>query len=197
MPVAYVTFLEGNSDYSKGVIALASSLRLHRCVHPLVVGVAPTTSEETFDLLARESNVRAIRIAWLELPPGMADSPVYANPQFVRNFTKLRLWELTEYTKLVYLDADTLAFANIDDMFLAPSFSAALDNMSADEAFSPERFQLPGWNAKSALAEPDRTYFNAGVMVFEPSSKEYTAMMKRLATWEPTRFAEQDFLNDW
>mmetsp|Transcript_56249 Transcript_56249/g.99362 ORF Transcript_56249/g.99362 Transcript_56249/m.99362 type:complete len:1015 (+) Transcript_56249:274-3318(+) len=196
-PVAYVTFLEGNTDYVKGVIALARSLSMYSCSHPLVVGVAPTTTDETVSLIVREPNVVIRRIDWLELPPAIAESPIYANPQFVRNFTKLRLWELTEYAKLVYLDADTLAFANLDDMFLAPAFSAVLDNMSADEEFSADNFQVPCFTTKSSFDDGRRSYFNAGVMVFEPSADEFKQMLEKLWTRQPTRFAEQDFLNEW
>lgn len=113
----------------------------------------------------------------------------------MRNFTKLRLWQLTDLTKVCYVDADTLVLQNIDDIFLAPAFSAALDNMSADERFTPERFQVPSFSLRTPLDEPARSYFNAGVMVLEPSASEFDALVAKLATWQPTRFAEQDLLN--
>jgi hypothetical protein len=33
-------------------------------------------------------------------------------------------------------------------------------------------------------------------MVLEPSAEEYDAMLAELAAFEPSRFAEQDFLNE-
>lgn len=113
----------------------------------------------------------------------------------MRNFTKLRLWQLTDLNKCVYLDADALALSCLDDMFLAPAFSAVLDNMAADAEFSETKFQTPGWAVRTAHAEPKRSYFNAGVFVFEPSEAEFNSMMEDLATFPLTRFAEQDFLN--
>ena len=56
-------------------------------------------------------------------------------------FTKLHCWRLTEYRKCVFLDADTLVLANIDDLFDRDELSAAPD---------------AGW--------PD--CFNSGVFVF-------------------------------
>jgi len=56
-------------------------------------------------------------------------------------FTKLHCWRLLQYTKCVFLDADTLVLTNIDDLFDREELSAAPD---------------AGW--------PD--CFNTGVFVF-------------------------------
>jgi alpha-N-acetylglucosamine transferase len=78
----------------------------------------------------------------------------------MHNFTKLRLWQWTDLAKIVYLDADTIATQNLDDMFLAPAFSAVMDNMAADEQFTAARFQVPSFRARSSHDEPERSYFN-------------------------------------
>jgi len=56
-------------------------------------------------------------------------------------FTKLHCWQLTQYRKCVFLDADTLVLSNVDDLFEREELSAAPD---------------AGW--------PD--CFNTGVFVF-------------------------------
>lgn len=97
---------------------------------------------------------------------------------------------------MVYIDADALAVQNVDDMFLAPSLSAVLDNMAADEHFFPSCWcQLPSFTTRAPCDDPARSYFNAGVLVFEPSLCEYERMLVKLAVFAPARFAEQDFLN--
>ena len=58
--------------------------------------------------------------------------------------TKLHCWTLTQFSKCVFLDADTLVVANCDDLFDREEFSAAPD---------------AGW--------PD--CFNSGVFVFRPN----------------------------
>lgn len=80
-------------------------------------------------------------------------------------------------------------------MFLAPALSAVLDNMAADEHFCPSKCQLPSFNMRAPCDDPARSYFNAGVLVLEPSAAEYECMLVKLAVHTCTRFAEQDFLN--
>jgi len=113
------------------------------------------------------------------------------------NFSKLRMWEFCdEYDKLVYLNSDVIPMQNIDDMFMAPHFSAAQDNMIPDDDFDAERCQAPGllmkapWQTKSA-------YFNAGIFVFEPSLEELSEIMETLKHSKLSRYAEQDLLNEF
>ena len=137
-------------------------------------------------------------IQFLELPEAFAEQAgVLHTPQFMSNFSKLRMWEFCdEYDKLVYLDSDVIPMQNIDDMFMAPHFSASQDNMVPDEGFDAERCQAPSlhmkapWQTKSA-------YFNAGVFVFEPSLEELSEIMKTLKYSKLTRYAEQDLLNEF
>ena len=57
---------------------------------------------------------------------------------------KIHCWTLTDYSKCVFLDADTLLLQNSDELFEREEFSAAPD---------------AGW--------PD--CFNSGVFVFRPN----------------------------
>ncbi|CAH8454455.1 unnamed protein product [Schistosoma mattheei] len=66
-----------------------------------------------------------------------------SRPDLGVTFTKLHCWRLTQYTKAVFMDADTMVLKNIDDLFEREELSAAPD---------------PGW--------PD--CFNSGVFVFKP-----------------------------
>eukprot|EP00951_Prasinocladus_malaysianus_P000765 scaffold5393_cov35-Prasinocladus_malaysianus.AAC.3 len=138
------------------------------------------------------------QVDWLELPETITATGknVFANQQFIANYSKLRLWEFTEYSKLIYLDSDVLPLQNIDDMMLAPAFSAVLDNMTPDHGFSHARFQVPSFTPKASL-HCGKAYFNAGVFVFEPSKAHLDTMLSSLADYPPSRFAEQDFLNDF
>ncbi|KAI0515389.1 nucleotide-diphospho-sugar transferase [Xylaria bambusicola] len=68
-------------------------------------------------------------------------------------FTKINLWKQTQYHKIVYLDADVVAYRAPDELFdITHPFSAAPDI---------------GW--------PD--LFNTGVMVLTPNMGDYYAMM--------------------
>lgn len=73
-------------------------------------------------------------------------------PELGVTFSKIHAWRLTQYTKCVFLDADTLVLENVDDLFDREELSAAPDI---------------GW--------PD--CFNSGVFVFEPSMETYANLL--------------------
>ena len=47
----------------------------------------------------------------------MAPESTERSVEYWRDFSKLRIWELTDYEKIIYLDADTLVFDSIDELF--------------------------------------------------------------------------------
>jgi lipopolysaccharide biosynthesis glycosyltransferase len=105
--------------------------------------------------------------------PVATSSQLYSRYQNV--FTKLRAWELVEYDKVVFLDADTVVLKSIDDLFERPTIAAAPD------------FLLP-----------DR--FNSGVMVLSPSQKQLARMLPELGRRPSYDGGDQGFLNsffDW
>lgn len=73
-------------------------------------------------------------------------------PELGVTFSKIHAWRLTQYTKCVFLDADTLVLQNVDELFDREELSAAPDI---------------GW--------PD--CFNSGVFVFEPSLDTYSNLL--------------------
>lgn len=66
---------------------------------------------------------------------------------------KLHCWTRTQYSKCVFMDADTLFLANIDDLFEREELAPAPD---------------PGW--------PD--CFNSGVFVYQPSVETYNQLLR-------------------
>ena len=77
---------------------------------------------------------------------------VLCRPELGVTFTKVAVWTLTQYSKCVFLDADTLVLQNVDELFLREELSAAPD---------------VGW--------PD--CFNSGVFVFRPSQDTFTSLI--------------------
>lgn len=82
-----------------------------------------------------------------------ANLALLTRPELGITFTKIRCWNLTQYTKCVFLDADTLVLQNCDELFDRRELSAVPDI---------------GW--------PD--CFNSGVFVFEPSRATYEALLQ-------------------
>ena len=73
-------------------------------------------------------------------------------PELGVTFTKINAWKLEQFSKCVFLDADTLVLVNVDDLFEREELSAAPDC---------------GW--------PD--CFNSGVFVFVPSIQTYNNLL--------------------
>merc|ERR1712083_1126897 len=90
--------------------------------------------------------------------------------------TKINCWKLTQFSKAVFLDADTLVLKNSDELFDREEFSAAPD---------------AGW--------PD--CFNSGVFVFRPNLNTYRDLVNHATTTGSFDGGDQGLLNtffsDW
>ncbi|KAM7478510.1 hypothetical protein LguiA_026723 [Lonicera macranthoides] len=198
---AFVTFLAGNGDYVKGVVGLAKGLRKVGTAYPLVVAVLPDVPEEHRRILvAQGCVVREIEPVY---PP--ENQTEFAMAYYVINYSKLRIWEFVEYSKMIYLDGDIQVYENIDHLFDMPNgyFYAVMDCFCEKTwSHSPQHRigycqQCPNrvhWPTSDLGPRPP-LYFNAGMFVYEPSLPIYDDLLKTLQITSPTSFAEQDFLN--
>ena len=184
---AYVTLVT-NEDYAMGALALVRSLRLTETDADLVVmhtGGAPAQALKPLAALGarlvpaellptsdafNERHQRARLHA--DAPFTKGNKPSFHTP--LDNFAKLRLWQLTEYERVVFIDADAVVVRNIDRLFGYPEFSAAP-------------------NVYESLADFRR--LNSGVFVAAPSEATFASMLARLdqpeAFWRRT---DQTFL---
>ena len=185
---AYVTLVT-NADYALGALALARSLKAVASRWPLVV--LATEGVPRLDELEGEgcriepvlqpplSEAFRARHGRHELhardPYTKGEKPPFHDP--LDNFCKLALWKLTQYRRVVFLDADTLVVKNIDNLFGYPEFCAAP-------------------NLYHSLADMHR--LNSGVFVAEPNASTYTDMLARLdlpdVFWRRT---DQTFLESY
>ncbi|WOH14247.1 hypothetical protein DCAR_0933764 [Daucus carota subsp. sativus] len=197
---AYVTFLAGNGDYWKGVVGLAKGLRKVKSAYPLVVAVLPDVPEDHRQkLLSQGCIIRDIEPVY---PP--ENQTQFAMAYYVINYSKLRIWEFVEYSKMIYLDGDIQVFSNIDHLFDMPKgYFYAVKDCFCEKTWSdspqykigycqqcPNKVQWP-----SNLGPKPPLYFNAGMFVYEPSLSIYDDLLSSVKTTPPTSFAEQDFLN--
>nr|AAM96870.1 fagopyritol synthase 1 [Fagopyrum esculentum] len=197
---AYVTFLAGNGDYVKGVVGLAKGLRKVKAAYPLVVAVLPDVPLEHRRLLeAQGCIVREIEPIY---PP--ENNCEFAHAYYVINYSKLRIWEFVEYSKMIYLDGDIQVYQNIDHLFDQPDgyFYAVMDCFCEPSWSKTIQYkigycqQCPEKVAWPLEAGPKPSlYFNAGFFVYEPSLETYKDLIDTLKVTTPTSFAEQDFLN--
>jgi alpha-N-acetylglucosamine transferase len=184
----YLTLI-ANIDYLMGALALARSLRMvesHWELVALVIGdIAGIDALEALGVrlhfveplaLSDAFRVRHSRAAQhAQAPFTKGEKPIFHDP--LHNFVKLRLWELEQYHKIVFLDADTLVVQNIDRLFDYPQFVAAP-------------------NLYESLADMHR--MNSGVFVAQPSQATFDQMLARLdqpdAFWRRT---DQTFLESY
>lgn len=93
---AYVTFLAGSGDYVKGVVGLAKGLRKVKSAYPLVVAVLPDVPEQHREILRSQGCI--IRQIAPVYPP--ENETQFAMAYYVINYSKLRLWEVSEFIEL-------------------------------------------------------------------------------------------------
>ena len=167
---SYVT-LVSNPDFLTGAVALARSLMICNAKVPLTVlalygieGIerlealgCPIKIVEPLPLSDgfRERHSRSSQHKRAPFTKG--NKPDFHNP--LNNFLKLRLWEMEDHDKIVFLDADTLVIKNIDRLFDYPEFVAAP-------------------NLYESLADFHR--MNSGVFVAQPNRQTFADMLTRL-----------------
>ncbi|KAG4424853.1 hypothetical protein IFR04_002013 [Cadophora malorum] len=115
MSRAWVTLLT-RTNYIAGAVLLAHSLQKHKSKYPLIILYTPSLPKECLPALRHEVSLsNAILRPTEALIPKEQRNLIAA--RFEDTWTKLRTFELFEYERLVFLDADMLAFRSMDELF--------------------------------------------------------------------------------
>ncbi|KAL3619910.1 putative UDP-glucuronate:xylan alpha-glucuronosyltransferase 3 [Castilleja foliolosa] len=159
---AYATILHSAHVYVCGAIAAAQSIRMAGSTRDLVILVDETITDYhrsgleqagwKIHTIQRIRNPKAERDAYNEW-----------------NYSKFRLWQLTDYDKIIFIDADLLVLRNIDFLFQMPEISATGNNA---------------------------TLFNSGVMLIEPSNCTFQLLMDHINEIESYNGGDQGYLNE-
>ncbi|KAJ8769105.1 hypothetical protein K2173_000880 [Erythroxylum novogranatense] len=159
---AYATILHSAHVYVCGAIAAAQSIRLSGSNRDLVILVDETISVyHRSGLEAAGWKVRTIQ----RIRNPKAEKDAYNE----WNYSKFRLWQLTDYDKIIFIDADLLILRNIDFLFGMPEISATGNN---------------------------GTLFNSGVMIIEPSNCTFNLLMEHINEIESYNGGDQGYLNE-
>lgn len=143
---AYATILHSADVYVCGAIAAAQSIRMLGSSRDLVILVDETISSyHRSGLEAAGWKIRLIQ----RIRNPKAEKDAYNE----WNYSKFRLWQLTDYDKIIFIDADLLILRNIDFLFGMPEISATGNNA---------------------------TLFNSGVMVIEPCNCTFDLLMEHI-----------------
>jgi len=175
-----------NESYFNGVLVLIKTLRRHCCrfrAIPITVIVDRRQVSAVTQTRLKSLCEHVIEVDTLLGPQRNNDaaaSPASSSaPWAASEMTKLRLWELTQFDGIFYIDADCMVLDCVDDIF---------DRcMHSDFAAAPDVFP------------PDR--FNAGVFYLRPSADTFRALCAALHKLPSYDGGDTGFLNafypDW
>lgn len=151
-------------------LVLGHSIRTFSCQKNMMVFISEKVSEGARNALHRvgwETRlVKGMDCDWLDSKlGGDRNSGLFGKPLGHRikgTHTRFHAWNYTQYSKIIYVDADYMLMTNIDRLFDIP------------DDFAAAHTSRPG------VVNPA---FNAGFLVFRPDSRYYQEIMK---LWEDT-----------
>jgi glycogenin len=177
MRCSYVSILSTEA-YLPGVLVLHRSLLGTGPRHPFLLLLTPNVPHSVRGVLSTHG------IGYRVLAKPIANpNRVSESHRWYYNYSKLHVFNLTEFDKVVFLDADMLVNANLDELFGKPHMSAVNSG-----GLLPE---LSSW-----------TQLNSGLMVVEPSRELFSDMVGQIGTIEAGKAGgDQAFLHayyrDW
>ncbi|WOL16736.1 inositol phosphorylceramide glucuronosyltransferase 1-like [Canna indica] len=159
---AYVTLLYGD-EFLLGVRVLGKSIRDTGSTKDMIALVSDGVSDYAKNLLHADG--------WVVQHISLLANPNQVRPKrFWGVYTKLKIFNMTDYRKVVYLDADTIVIKSIEDLFKCGKFCANLKHS--------ERL-------------------NSGVLVVEPSESTFKDMMSKVTSLYSYTGGDQGFLNSY
>ncbi|CAM6097370.1 unnamed protein product [Calypogeia fissa] len=158
----YATILHTDGAYVCGAIVAARSIRLTGSQRDLIALVDENITAEQREGL----QLAGWKLHDIERIRNPKSEPRKYNAW---NYSKFRLWQLTQYDKVIYIDADLLVLQNLDFLFDMPELSATGN---------------------------DKSLFNSGVMVIEPSNCTFNLLMDQMNDIESYNGGDQGYLNE-
>lgn len=186
---SYVTLLT-NDSYVYGVALLVESMKRVNTQYPLHVLIIDEVAEATIEIL-KQLKVTYEKVDIIPTPEDIYEHNKKRDPGTAvvwRNcWTKFRIFDQTQFDKIIFLDADIMILQNLDHLFELPHMTAAMDG---------EYFGLwPTW-----------PHFNSGCLVIEPSHQLFEDILNFASSLNEDNIpdyviADQEVLNlyykDW
>ena len=183
--VAWLTVMT-NDDFVVPSLVLGHSIRTFSCHKNMIAFISENLSDATREALRSVGwdtrLVEEMDCSWMDAKVGGdRNSGFFGRPLGHRikgTHTRFHAWNYTEFSKIIYVDADYMLMTNIDELF------------DIAEDFAAVPCSRPG------VLDP---CFNAGLMVFRPDPTYYKQIMK--LWWETTEKdtcpTDQELLNDF
>ncbi|XP_030950289.1 UDP-glucuronate:xylan alpha-glucuronosyltransferase 2-like isoform X1 [Quercus lobata] len=159
---AYATVLHSTEAYVCGAITLAQSLIKTGTKRDLLMLI-----DNSISISKRNALVAA---GWTLRIIERIRNPRAENGTYNEyNYSKFRLWQLTDYDKVIFIDSDILVLRNLDLLFHFPQMTATGNDVSI---------------------------FNSGIMVIEPSNCTFRVFIDRTKDIISYNGGDQGFLNE-
>ncbi|XP_047983924.1 putative UDP-glucuronate:xylan alpha-glucuronosyltransferase 4 [Salvia hispanica] len=159
---AYATIVHSIETYVCGAIALARSIIKLNTTKDLILLADDHISPKSINGL-QSAGWKIKRIQRIRNPHSTKNS--YNK----WNYSKLRLWQLTDYDKIIFIDSDFIVTKSLDEFFKYPGISARGNNK-------------------------DR--FNSGLMLLEPSMCTFRSLMEKRWVVRSYNGGDQGYLNE-
>lgn len=148
MKNSYVTYL-GSDDFLPGVLVLAQSIKAQNMLYELIIIVNKTFVSNSVIETLRVKGFKILTVDNIENPSISKQNPSRYNS----TYTKLKIFDLIEFEKIVYLDADMMVCSNLDVLFDYPSLSAVISGSLINKSWKD-------LNSGLLVICPDRRLFN-------------------------------------
>lgn len=159
---AYATVIHSSEAYVCGAISLAQSIIKTGTNRDLVILLDKSISQPKREALMQAGwKIREIK----RIRNPKAEKKSYNE----YNYSKFRLWQLTDYDKIIFIDSDIIVLRNLDLLFHFPQMSATGN---------------------------DGVIFNSGIMVIEPSKCTFKLLMEQRTVLISYNGGDQGFLNE-
>ena len=183
--VAWLTVMVSD-NFVVSALVLGNSIRTFSCHTNMIALISKDVSENTRKALQsvgwKTRLVEEMDCDWMDAKVGGdRNSGLFGRPLGHRikgTHTRFHAWNYTDFSKMIYVDADYMLISNIDELFEIPEHFAAVP------------CSRPG------VLDP---CFNAGLLVFKPDLKTYQEIMKhwRETTEKDTCPTDQELLNEF
>ncbi|KAF2465591.1 nucleotide-diphospho-sugar transferase, partial [Lindgomyces ingoldianus] len=145
---------------------------------PFLVLVLPQVPKSQTDVLKKEG-ATIVEVQPLDLPD-LFDKNYIMGSRFRDVLSKLRLWQLTDYERVLYLDADSFLLERLDGLFLDERYSDDVEgNSHGRKVFEPpEEFIMAAstdtYGDQTEWEQPGHVnYLCACFMLFAPSEQMF------------------------
>jgi alpha-N-acetylglucosamine transferase len=167
-----------DDNYIEGVEVLGYSLkRINIQADLILFYISNRLNQSTLD--------RCRKVGWYLWSVERINPPRFAiiYPRFRDQYTKLRIWSMIDYDRVLYLDADTVVIRDINELLMGTIFENNQDGLLGAVEDVWQGQIGPNFNAGVLLIRPNETIFN-----------DMLVKMHNMAAYG-SYWAEQAFLN--